>query len=134
MTANLNGIRSAAQKGFFDWFGAQQADIVCVQEVRAQCGDIAPEYLKPHGYHSYFHFADKKGYSGVGVYARLWQSRVRCGRALPRSALRRVVGHFGVFSFRFEQRTSPGSEIPLYARLYATFDCTQTGARSHSLR
>src|SRR5260363_281762 len=70
MTANLNGIRSAAQKGFFDWFGAQQADIVCVQEVRAQCGDIAPEYLKPHGYHSYFHFADKKGYSGVGVYAR----------------------------------------------------------------
>src|SRR5260364_161013 len=97
MTANLNGIRSAAQKGFFDWFGAQQADTVCVSEL-------------------------------------LWQSRVRCGRALPRSALRRVVGHFGVFSFRFEQRTSPGSEIPLYARLYATFDCTQTGARSHSLR
>src|SRR5260363_247285 len=40
------------------------------------------------------------------VSERLWQSRVRCGRALPRSALRRVVGHFGVFSFRFEQRTS----------------------------
>ncbi len=70
ITANLNGIRSAAQKGFFNWFGAQQADIVCVQEVRAQRGDITPECLTPHGYHSYFHLADKKGYSGVGIYTR----------------------------------------------------------------
>ncbi len=70
ITANLNGIRSAAKKGFFDWFGAQQADIVCVQEIRAQQTDMTPEFLAPHGYTGYFHHAHKKGYSGAGLYTR----------------------------------------------------------------
>jgi len=70
ITANLNGIRSAHSKGFFAWLQQQQADIVCVQELKAQIDDLSGEMLNPAGYHGYFHFAEKKGYSGVGIYAK----------------------------------------------------------------
>lgn len=70
MTANLNGIRSAARKGFFDWALAQDADVICVQELKAQEADIKDSLYNPPGYHAYFHYAEKKGYSGVGVYTR----------------------------------------------------------------
>jgi exodeoxyribonuclease III len=70
ISANLNGIRSAARKGFFDWFGGQNADIVCIQEIKAQQADMTPEFLAPYGYRGYFQYAMKKGYSGVGLYTR----------------------------------------------------------------
>lgn len=70
ITANLNGIRSAARKGFFAWLARQQADVVCVQELKAQAQDMLDEALNPQDYHGYFHFAEKKGYSGVGIYTR----------------------------------------------------------------
>ena len=70
VAANLNGIRSAAKKGFFDWFGTHSADFVCVQELKAQQDDMTPEFLAPHGYRGYFQHAVKKGYSGAGLYAR----------------------------------------------------------------
>lgn len=70
ISANLNGIRSASTKGFFDWMAQQDADVVCVQELKAQAADMAPAMLNPDGYHGYFHYAEKKGYSGVGLYTR----------------------------------------------------------------
>lgn len=70
ITLNLNGVRSAANKGFFRWLATQQADIVCVQELKAQAIDIIGEMVSPEGYYSYFHCAEKKGYSGVGIYSR----------------------------------------------------------------
>ena len=70
ITANLNGIRSAANKGFFEWMLAQDADVLCVQELKAQADDLTREMLQPHGYVGYFHYAEKKGYSGVGLYAK----------------------------------------------------------------
>lgn len=70
ITLNLNGVRSAANKGFFQWLPKQLADIVCVQELKAQAADITGEMLAPDGYHGYFHCAEKKGYSGVGIYSR----------------------------------------------------------------
>lgn len=70
ISLNVNGIRSAARKGFFEWLAKQDADIVCVQELKAQSADMTSELLTPHGYSGYFHFAEKKGYSGVGIYAR----------------------------------------------------------------
>lgn len=70
ISANLNGIRSAAKKGFFEWMLKEAADFVCVQELKAQAPDMTPEFLNPHGYHGHFHYAEKKGYSGVGVYSR----------------------------------------------------------------
>lgn len=70
ISANLNGIRSAARKNFFEWMGAQDADFICVQELKAQAADMTPEFLAPYGYHGHFHYAEKKGYSGAGVYSR----------------------------------------------------------------
>lgn len=70
ITANLNGIRSAATKGFFDWLGKQDADCVCVQEIKICAADMTPGFLAPDGLQGHFHYAEKKGYSGVGVYTR----------------------------------------------------------------
>jgi exodeoxyribonuclease-3 len=66
---NLNGIRSATTKGVFSWLARQKADIVCVQELKAQAANMTPPMLAPAGMYGYFHYAEKKGYSGVGLYA-----------------------------------------------------------------
>jgi exodeoxyribonuclease-3 len=79
ISANLNGIRSAAKKGFFQWMAGQDADFVCVQELKAQAADMTPEFLAPNGYVGYFHYAEKKGYSGVGLYSRTKANAVRIG-------------------------------------------------------
>ena len=79
ITANLNGIRSAARKGFFPWLGQQSADFVCVQELKAQPGDLDPAMLEAAGLRGYFACAGQKGYSGVGVYARQTPDRVIAG-------------------------------------------------------
>ena len=76
ISLNLNGIRSAANKGFLDWLPGQQADIICLQELKAQAADMRPELLAPAGYHGAFHYAEKKGYSGVGIYSRQTPDRV----------------------------------------------------------
>ncbi len=67
---NANGLRSAASKGFFDWFAAQQADVLCVQETKAQEHQLREGDHVPVGYHAAFRDARKKGYSGVAVYSR----------------------------------------------------------------
>src|SRR5438552_2714580 len=79
ITANLNGIRSATAKGFLKWLARQRADIVCVQELKAQAADMTAEMLAPHGYHGFFHYAEKKGYSGVGLYSKQKPDRVSEG-------------------------------------------------------
>jgi exodeoxyribonuclease-3 len=79
ITLNLNGIRSAARKGFFKWLPRQRADVVCVQELKAQPGDLTPEMREPKGYKGYFHCAVKKGYSGVGLYSRREPDRIEEG-------------------------------------------------------
>jgi exodeoxyribonuclease-3 len=76
ITLNLNGIRSAAGKGVFRWLARQKADIFCVQELKAQAKDMTAELLAPAGFRGYFHYAEKKGYSGVGLYCRREPDRV----------------------------------------------------------
>lgn len=70
MTLNLNGIRSAARKGFFDWVKTQEADVICLQETRAQEWQLDTA-IHLQDYQSYFFDAEKKGYSGVAVYSRI---------------------------------------------------------------
>ena len=83
ITLNLNGIRSAYNKGLLEWFGKQDADILCVQELKAQAADMTPDMLSPLGYHGYFHYAEKKGYSGVGIYCRREPDNVIIGLDIP---------------------------------------------------
>lgn len=76
VSANLNGVRSAAQKGFFDWLAGHDADIVCVQELKAQHADLTDVHRRCGELEGWFHCADKKGYSGVGLYSRHAPDRV----------------------------------------------------------
>ena len=79
ISVNLNGIRSATNKGFFEWLSKQDADVVCLQELKAQEQDMTAQMLAPEGYHGYFHYAEKKGYSGVGIYSRVKPKEVVVG-------------------------------------------------------
>jgi exodeoxyribonuclease-3 len=76
---NLNGIRSATSKGLVAWLEKAQPDCICVQEVKAQAPDVEGKFEELAGLKGYFHFAQKKGYSGVGAYTRLEPSDVIVG-------------------------------------------------------
>ncbi len=79
ITLNLNGIRSAWSKGVLPWIAAQKADFVCLQELKAQEGDLTDDMRKPDGLHAYYHAAEKKGYSGVGLWCRREPDEVKIG-------------------------------------------------------
>lgn len=83
ITLNVNGIRSAERKGFYPWLTQSAADVVCLQEVRAQPGDMTRSILAPAGYHGIFHCAEKRGYSGVALYTRRVPDRVVEGIGIP---------------------------------------------------
>jgi exodeoxyribonuclease-3 len=76
---NLNGIRSATTKGLEPWLQKWRPDLLCVQEVKAQADDIQGKLDALGGMQGHFHFAEKKGYSGVGVYTRYQPSDVIVG-------------------------------------------------------
>jgi exodeoxyribonuclease-3 len=67
---NLNGIRSATSKGLEAWLANYKPDCICVQEVKAQAADVQGKFENIAGLKGYFHFAEKKGYSGVGIYTK----------------------------------------------------------------
>ena len=64
---NVNGLRACVQKGFLDFFREADADIFCVQETKLQEGQID---LETPGYHQYWNYAEKKGYSGTAVFTK----------------------------------------------------------------
>ena len=70
ITINVNGIRSALKKGLFAWLEKQNADVICIQELKAQMDTLQMPLCHLKGYECYFHTAEKKGYSGVGIYSR----------------------------------------------------------------
>ena len=80
---NLNGIRSATSKGLEDWVAAQAPDCIGVQELKAQGADVAGRFEQLAGLQGYFHYAEKKGYSGVALYSRHEPSDVIVGLGEP---------------------------------------------------
>ena len=80
---NLNGIRSATSKGLEGWLDQHRPDCICVQEIKAQQGDVKDRFETLSGMHGYFQFAEKKGYSGAGVYSRHEPSDVVIGYGSP---------------------------------------------------
>jgi len=79
ITANLNGIRSAAAKGFFGWLSRQRADLVLLQETRAQRHQLTDPVFSPARFRAWFHDAEKKGYSGTAAYSLHAPRSVRHG-------------------------------------------------------
>ena len=67
---NVNGIRAVEKKGFLDWLRRESPDIVCLQETKVQPGQMAPETEQPPGYHGYWNFPERKGYSGVVTFTK----------------------------------------------------------------
>lgn len=80
---NLNGIRSATSKGLEAWLAQARPDCICVQEVKAQAADVAGRFEELAGLKGHFHFAEKKGYSGVAIYTRHVPSDVIIGYGSP---------------------------------------------------
>lgn len=94
---NVNGIRSAIKKGAFRWLAKQNADVICLQEVRASDKVLASSDLQLPGYHSYYCHAQKSGYSGVGILSKKEPTNVvdKLGFALADDEGRYIQAEFG---------------------------------------
>jgi exodeoxyribonuclease-3 len=108
---NVNGIRAAIKKGFIDWLNTNPADIICLQELKANEADIDREAIEKAGYRSYFFSAQKKGYSGVGILSRLLPDNVQNGHGNEQSdfegrVLRADYGDITIISAYFPSGTS----------------------------
>ena len=100
---NVNGIRACVKKGFADFLARAEADIVGVQEVRALYDEIPEEARVPDGWHTAFVAAERRGYSGVGLYSRLQPERVEAGLGIAQFDVegRYMAGHFRTERGRF---------------------------------
>ena len=76
---NVNGVRAAWKKGFGDWLKADNADVVCLQETKAQPDQLTPEILNPFDYRGEWHWGEKKGYSGVATFSKIPPTKVERG-------------------------------------------------------
>ena len=79
ISVNVNGIRSAEKKGFFNWLKRENPDVVCLQETKAQEDQLHPEDFYPKGYHCHYFDAQKKGYSGVAIYSKQEPDKITRG-------------------------------------------------------
>jgi len=82
---NVNGIRAAFKKGFIDWLKTDGADVVCLQEIKANKEDIDIAAVEALGYHTYWFSAEKKGYSGVAVLTKRKPNQVFYGNGIMQS-------------------------------------------------
>lgn len=100
LSYNVNGIRSAMGKGLVEWLKATDADVICLQEIKADADQIPTDELKALGYECHFFSAKKKGYSGVGILTRIKPSHVEvgCGMAAYDDEGRILRADFGDLS------------------------------------
>jgi exodeoxyribonuclease-3 len=136
---NVNGIRAAAKKGFRDWLAEAKAEIVGIQEVRAEPAAIPAELREPERLHVAFSAAERKGYSGVGLYSQRRPDRIDCSLAEARfdSEGRLQLAHFGrlvIANVYFPNGNGPerdNSRVPYKLDFYrAVFDRVQRLRRS----
>jgi len=102
MSWNVNGLRACARKGFLSWLGETQPDILGLQEVRALPEQLDEEVLKPEGYSTWLHPAEKKGYSGVALYSRIQPESISIGGLEEdrfQSEGRLIIADYGDFLF-----------------------------------
>ena len=96
---NVNGIRAIHKKNALEWFHEQKPEILCFQETKAQEEQLPKALVEVEGYHSYFVSAERKGYSGVGMYSSLEPKDVKPGFGIKKfdSEGRTMVADFGKF-------------------------------------
>lgn len=111
ITANVNGIRSAAKKGFFEWLSTTKADFVCLQETRAHLHQLQDPIFHPKGYEVFYLDGEKAGYSGVAIYSKIKPDTVitKLGFELADTEARYIevqVGNLSVVSLYMPSGTS----------------------------
>ena len=131
---NVNGLRACAKKGFLDFLDRSQADVVCLQEVRAFEDQLEARVRAPEGWHTAFSPAERPGYSGVAVYSRMPPSRVETKLGVPEYDVegRLLIAHYGrmaVASVYFPKgsgKDRDNSRVPYKLGFYrALFDRVQ---------
>lgn len=127
VTFNANGLRSAQRKGFFTWFASQNADVLCVQELKAHEEQIADSAFHVQGFERVCHTAEKPGYSGVALYSRVPPTVVVRGIGEPEfdAEGRYVEARFGntaVVSAYFPSGSSSPARQEAKFRFLAAFD------------
>ena len=97
---NVNGIRAAQRKGFLDWLHAEGPDVLTVQETKARPEQLDDELRQPEGYHSWWVSAEKKGYSGVGLFSKTEPIDIKLGMGIEKfdSEGRTIIADFGAFT------------------------------------
>ena len=83
ITLNANGIRAAARKGFYQWLPRQKADVVCIQETKAQVHQLEDRCFFPRRWHVFYEDAQRKGYSGTAMYSRREPDEIIRGFGVP---------------------------------------------------
>lgn len=81
---NVNGVRAVVKKGFLDWLDQADPDIVCLQETKAHIDQLTAEILTDHGYHTYWHSGERRGYSGVATFCKTEPLYVQEGLGIER--------------------------------------------------
>ncbi len=110
-TYNLNGIRSAINKDWLNWIKQTDFDVICVQELKAQPDQLDLSVFEDAGYHAYLHSAEKKGYSGVGIFCKQKPDHIEYGCGNPDfdkegRVIRADFGDISVFSIYFPSGTT----------------------------
>ena len=111
ITYNLNGIRAAMNRGWLDWVREHAFDIICVQELKAEPGQLDVTLFDQLGYHHYWHPATKKGYSGVAIFSKIKPDNVviGCGNKdydFEGRVIRADYGDKSVYSIYFPSGTT----------------------------
>ncbi len=131
---NVNGLRACARKGFTNWLDDSGAEIVGVQEVRATRDQLPDTVAAPRGWHTDFVAAERKGYSGVGLYARRMPEKIETSLGKPAfdKEGRVQIARFGrlvvanVYFPNGSGKERDNSRVPYKLRFYgALFDCLQ---------
>lgn len=108
---NVNGLRSAINKGFMEWLASDPADIICLQEIKALKDNVDYQAIEHLGYHTYWFSAQKKGYSGVAIFTKIKPDAVHYGTGIEQSdaegrVLRVDIGDLSVMSIYIPSGTS----------------------------
>jgi exodeoxyribonuclease-3 len=124
MTLNCNGIRAAARKGFFEWLSKADADVICLQETKAQIDQLQDPMFHPEGYHCYYFDAVKKGYSGTALYCKVKPDRIIRGLGWPLADEegRYIQADFGDLSIASLYLPSGSSSDERQARKFSFLD------------
>ena len=120
ISLNANGIRSAANKGVFDWLANQSADLVCIQELKAQGADLTETHTRINGgargdLFAHLHWAEKKGYSGVAVFSHQAPAEVKAGIGVSEFDLEGRILRADFEADQWGAGVKPLSVVSLYA-------------------